>query len=72
MPRTWSNAKRPPSLGPSRHTQAGRPNSGSLFRVLLIVAAVWFFGLIAYTMIHVTRHPITELRPVNVQAPKED
>ena len=72
MPRTWSNAKRPPAVSPVRRAKPGLVNSLNLFTLLLIVVALWFFGLVAYTMVHVTMHPITELPHVNAQAPKED
>ena len=72
MARTWSNVKRPPAISPAQRAKTGGPNSLSIYTVLLIVATVWFFGLIAYTMAHVILHPITELPQVHVQAPKED
>ena len=72
MARTWSNAKRPPAISPAQRARTGRPNSLNVYTVLLIVAALWFFGLIVYTMTSVIRHPLTELPRVNVQPPKED
>ena len=72
MPRTWSNVKRPPSLSPAQRARAGRSKGLSGFAALLIFVAIWFLGLIAYTMVHVLRHPLTELPHVNVQQPKED
>ncbi len=68
MARTWSNAKRPPALSPAPPAKKG-PH---LYHLLLVVTAIWFFGLIAYTMVHVTLHPITELPHTHVQDPKED
>ena len=72
MPRTWSNAKRPPVLSPAQRAKTRGPNSLNVYTILLIVATVWFFALIAYTMVRVIRHPITELPHINVQEPKED
>ena len=62
----------PPPTVPPCAPKAARVNSLNLFTLLLIVAAIWFFGLVAYTMVHVTLHPITELPHANVQDPKED
>ena len=72
MARTWSNAKRPPSLSSAPSTKTGRTNGVSVFTALIIFIAIWFLGLVAFTMVHVTLHPITELPQTNVQPPKED
>ena len=72
MARTWSNVKRLPSISPAQREKSGGLNSLTAFTYLLIFIAIWFLGLVAYTMVHVTLHPITELPQVHVQAPKED
>ncbi|MBV9848960.1 MAG: hypothetical protein JO250_04650, partial [Armatimonadetes bacterium] len=62
----------PPAPSPAQRARAGQGKRLSTFGLLMLFVAIWFLGLIAYTMVHVLRHPLTELPRVNVQQPKED
>ena len=70
MPRTWSNVKYTDTRSAAQRLKA-KPSSLSLFLVLIGVCLVVFFGVIAYSMNTVLRHPITEI-PNLAHPPKDD
>ncbi len=69
MPRTWSNIKYTETRSAAQKVKE-KPSSRTLFTLLIVLNLVVFWGLIAYTMDSVIRHPVTEIPGTVGSAPR--
>ena len=69
MPRTWSNVKYTEARSAAQKAKE-KPSSRTLFVLLTVLNLSVFWGLIAYTMNSVLRHPVTEIPGTVGSAPR--
>jgi hypothetical protein len=69
MPKTWSNAKNTDTRSAAQRLRE-RPAYPVPYVIGLIVAVLFFAGLLTYTTLRVTTHPLAE-RPMPAVAPKD-